>query len=344
MPVVTRGQGRGRRRFAAILLAACSASSAADAATGRPTASQPAIRPMSDLKIAATIPIGHSSDWVAITPESVWIGSTGPNAVNEIDLRSNRVVATVALPGRPCAGIAVDASHLWVPLCGPTPKLAKIDFRKRAIDRVVDIGPVAGEQGVAVGAGSVWLITDKEGTLARIDPATGSVVKTIQLPAGSYNPVFSDGFLWVSRVEDAELTMVDPAKSSVVKRIAVGPHPRFLAAGAGAIWTLNQGDGTLSRVDVAMRRPTITIPLNTPGPGGDVAFEGGRVWTTMMKTPLTAIDAATSTVLCQWQGEGGDSLRIGHGSIWLTNLKAGTVSRVVLADLPKDCSPARPRR
>jgi len=309
-------------------------------AKANPGAAMPIVRPMTELKISATIPVGKTADWVAITPNAVWVGSSGPNSVNAIDPKTNQVTS-IALPGRPCAGIAADADYVWVPLCGPVPKLAKVDFRKRVLDRVFDVGPVRGEQSIAVGAGSVWLVTDKIGSLARIDPVSGTVLKVIQLPPGSYNPVFSNGLVWVTRVEGAEVTVVDPRTSEIVERIAVGKSPRFVTAGSGALWTLNQGNGDVSRIDSATRRTTATLPLNTPGPGGDIAFGAGRVWTTMMKTPLTVMDAATATVLCQWTGEGGDSLSVGHNAVWLTNLRAGTVSRIPIKSLPKACRASR---
>lgn len=341
--MIAKPYRRNLIRTGVTILAIAVGGSSANAATGRVTSGvanlTPVVRPMTELKIAATIPVGKTADWVAITADRVWVGSSGPNSVNAIDPKTNRVT-TIELPGRPCAGIAADADYVWVPLCGPVPKLAKVDIRKRVLDRVFDVGPVRGEQSVAVGAGSVWLVTDKTGSLARIDPTDGSV-QTIQVPPGSYNPVFSDGFVWVTRVDDAEVTVVDPTTSKVVEHIVVGKSPRFVTTGAGAIWTLNQGEGDVSRIDVAARRPALTLPLHTPGPGGDIAYGAGRVWTTMMKTPLTAIDAATSTVLCQWTGEGGDSLSVGHGAVWLTNLHAGTVSRIPLKDLPKDCRARR---
>jgi streptogramin lyase len=292
---------------------------------------------MSTLRIAATIPIAKTADWVAVAPAGVWVGSTGPDAANEIDPATNRVTS-IALPGRPCAGLAAAAGRLWVPLCGATPKLAEIDTASRTLVRVLDIGPAGPEGGIAVGAGSVWLVVDRAGTLARIDPSSGTIVQRIVLPAGSYNPVFASGRIWVSQVDGTVVSEVDPGAGRVVGTVAVGPHPRFLAAGGGAVWTLNQGDGTLSRVGTADRAAR-TVPLHTPGAGGDVAFAEGRVWTTMMKTPLTIVDAASGKPLCQWQGAGGDSLNVGHGSLWLTNLRDGTVSRIRLADLPADCRP-----
>jgi virginiamycin B lyase len=329
---------------AGLSVAACAAlSSASWAAAGDDAAAKPVdpalIHPMSELKVTATIPIAKAADWVRITPTSVWIGSKGPFAVNEIDPKTNHVT-TVAMPGDPCAGLAADADNLWVPMCGAAPKLAKVDLKKKTVTAIYDIGPGAAEGGIAVGAGAVWLITDKQGTLARIDPATGAVVGKVQLPAGSYNPVFSEGRVWVSRADGAELTVVDAKTLAIVDHVSIGPHPRFLTAGAGAVWTLNQGDGSLSRIDVAGKRPVDTLQLRTPGAGGDIAYADGRVWTTMMKTPLTAIDAGRSVILCQWKGAGGDAIGVGHGSIWLTDLRAGTVMRIALSDVPKACSPA----
>ncbi len=160
------------------------------------------------------------------------------------------------------------------------------------------------------------------------------------MPAGSYNPVFSEGRVWVSRADGSELTVVDAKTTKVVDHIPTGQHPRFLTAGAGAVWTFNQGDGSLSRIDIAGHRPVDTVQLQTPGPGGDIAYADGRVWTTMMKTPLTAVDADRSVILCRWKGAGGDAVGVGLGAIWLTDLSAGTVLRIALSDLPKECRPA----
>jgi len=329
-----------RRIASRVAIVAWLAGAFCGAAEASPAMGPPIVRPMSQLKVAATIPIAKWADWIKITPTSVWVASKGPFAVHEIDPKTNQVV-TVPLPADPCAGLAADAESLWVPMCGVNPKLAKVDLKTRTLSAVFDVGPTVKEAGIAVGAGSVWLMVDAQGSLARIDAATGAVVGTVQLPPGSYNPVFSEGRVWVSRADGAELTVVDADTAKVVDHVPTGPHPRFLTAGAGAVWTLNQGDGSLTRVDVAGRRPVQAVQLETPGAGGDIAYADGLVWTTMMKTPLTAVDADRSVVLCQWKGAGGDALGVGHGAVWLTDLLAGRVLRIELSDLPKECRPAR---
>ena len=62
------------------------------------------------------------------------------------------------------------------------------------------------------------------------------------------------------------------------------------------------------------------IPAGIPGTGGEIAFGEGAVWATAIQIPITRIDPASNAVVQQWFGTGGDSIRIGHGSIWLTDL------------------------
>lgn len=298
-------------------------------------------RSISELAPVTTIRVGRTADWVAITADAVWVGSTGPNAVHRIDPQTNQLVASVALPGEPCAGLATGFGSLWVPMCTQAPSLAKVNLITNQLTAVFAIGAAAAEAGITTGSDSVWLLVDKAGSLARIDPSSGTIRQTIRVPPGSYNPFFSDGRIWVTRVDGAELTSVDAATGTVLATARTGPNPRFLTAGGGAIWTLNQGDGTLTRVDARTKKATTTIALGTPGHGGDIGFGGGVVWTTMPNVPLSAVSSATSALLCQWVGAGGDSLGIGHDAIWLTDYHLGTISRIPLNDALTHCK--RPR-
>ena len=294
-------------------------------------------RSIAELVPKMTIHLGKTADWVAVTSDAVWVGSTGPYAVHRIDPAHNTLVATVKLPGEPCAGITTGFGSLWVPLCGKHPTLARVDLASNALTAVFKVGPAGPEGGVATGAGSVWLVLDKKGALARIDPKTGKVQHVIRLPSGSYNPLFSEGRVWVTRAEGSEINSVDPATDKIVSSIPTGPKPRFLRGGDGKVWTLNQGDGSLTLVDADNKRSPKTTALGTPGPGGDIALGGGMVWTTMPKVPLSAVDGATGVVKCQWSGPGGDSLAIGQGSIWLTDYSAGTISRIDLDEALARC-------
>jgi virginiamycin B lyase len=298
-------------------------------------------RPIAELKPLATLKLGETADWVAVTADAVWVASTGPFAVNRIDPKTNTRVAMVQLPGEACAGLAVGAGSLWVPLCTAKPSLAKIDLESNTLASVYPVGPPAEEGGIAFGAGSIWLIVDKLGSLARINPADGAVLGTFQVPAGSYNPAFLDGTVWVTHADGSDVTGIDAASGKRIATVGTGPNPRFLSVGGGAVWTLNQGDGTLTRVDSRTRRAA-TISLGTPGHGGDIAFDNGKIWTSMSKIPLSLIDAGQDRLQCQWAGPGGDALNIGHGSLWLTDYHAGTIERLALNDALAHCADSRP--
>jgi streptogramin lyase len=93
------------------------------------TASAQSQRPIGELKPVVTLRIGTTADWVAVTPDAVWVGTTGPNAVHKIDPRTNAEVASVALPAAPCAGRVTGFGNLWIPLCAVKP--AKPTLAKR---------------------------------------------------------------------------------------------------------------------------------------------------------------------------------------------------------------------
>lgn len=289
--------------------------------------------PFADLKPVATIKIGGTADWVLVTDDAVWVASTNPNAVQRIDPTTNRVASVVSIPGEACSGLASGVGSIWVPVCGDKASLVRIDAAKSTIIATLPLAPAGEEGGIAASDDSVWLVSDKNSTLNRIDPATNAVRQRISIQPGSYNPVFDNGILWITSVENSVLTAVEAANGRVLDSIAVGPKPRFLTAGGGSIWTLNQGDGTVSRVDEKSRKVIATIPVGIPGVGGDIGYGGESVWATVFDVPLTRIDAHTNKVVRQWIGKGGDSLRIGFDSLWITDYKKGLLLRFPIGQL-----------
>ena len=283
--------------------------------------------PFASLKPLATLKVGGTADWVLATEDAIWVASTKPNAVQRIDPATNKVASKVSLSGEPCSGLAIGFRSIWVPLCGKKPSLVRVDIAGNKISAVLAVDAADPEGGIAVSADSVWIVTDKRGTLARVDPDSGSVRQKIAIPAGSFNPIFRAGILWITGHESSVLTAVDAAKGEVLVSIPVGPKPRFLTAGGGSIWTLNQGDGSVSRVDEKSRKLTATISAGIPGLGGDICYGADSVWATVFDVPLTRIDSQTNKVVRQWVGTGGDSLRFGHDSIWMTDYKKGLVGR-----------------
>jgi virginiamycin B lyase len=289
--------------------------------------------PYSSIRPSATIKVGGTADWVLIADDAVWVASTKPYGVLRIDPATNKIVATVKVSGEACSGLASGFGSIWVPVCGKKPALVRIDATKNTITASLPIAPTGPEGGITTSGDSVWMAADKNDTLTRIDPSTNNVRQKISIPHGSYNPIFSDGIVWITGIESNVLTAVDAATGKVLESVAVGPKPRFLTSGGGSIWTLNQGDGTVSRVDEKSRKVTATIQVGIPGAGGDIGYGAESVWPTVFGVPLTRIDATANKVVRQWVGKGGDSLRYGFGSIWITDYKKGLLSRIAIEEL-----------
>jgi virginiamycin B lyase len=281
---------------------------------------------MSDLRPLATFQVGGDPDWMAIAPESVWVTSHKTERVIRLDARTNKVDRFVSVPG-PCSGLAVGFGSLWVPSCSGH-NLVRVDLKSLKVIATIPAGPADSEGGIATGAGSVWMVTAPDGKLVRIDPSTNKVKASIKIPTGSYAVAFSNGSAWTTSSAANLLSRVDAATNTVVSTTAVGKAPRFLTVGAGSVWTLNQGDGSISRVDAETGKLVATIQAGLMGHGGEIAYGEGSLWVTLSGFPITKIDSSTNQVTQQWSGKGGDSIRAGLGSVWLTNLDAGVVWRL----------------
>lgn len=283
---------------------------------------------MSVVSPMAVFPVEGTPDWQVLTDDSVWVTNGPKNTVHRLDVKTNTVSAVVEVGKKPCSGLAWGFGSVWVPNCGDN-TLSRIDTKTNKVIATLPYGPANSEGGIAASMDAVWMLTDKKGVLSRIDPATNKVVSEIQVPSGSYSCVLGDdGAIWISSTENNQVSRVDPKLDRMTDTIEVGPQPRFLTAGAGSIWTLNQGDGTVSRVDVKTKKLVTNVQVGIPGTGGEIAFGEGYVWATVFEIPISQIDPATNKVVHQWLGPGGDSIRAGFGTVWLSNLRQGNLWRI----------------
>jgi virginiamycin B lyase len=293
----------------------------------KPGVSTPGVkREMSAIKPDAIFPIEGTPDWQVLTEDAVWVTNGPKNTIHRLDIKTNQVVAAIAVGKKPCSGLAAGFGSIWVPNCGDK-TLSRIDIRTNQVMATLPFGPAESEGGIATSPDSVWMLTDKKGVLSRIDPASGKATAEIAVTPNSASCIYAEGAVWVTTPEKNLLTRVDPKTNQVTATIEVGPGARFLTAGAGSIWTMNQGDGSVSRVDAKTNKLLASIAAGIPGSGGEIAFGAGHVWATAFQIPITEIDPEKNAVVKQWVGPGGDSIRVGHGSVWLSNLREQNVWR-----------------
>ena len=298
-------------------------------APSRPGVNTPGVkRELSGIHPLAVFDAGSGTpDWQVLTDDALWVANGPRNAIHRLDIHTNQIAATIAVGKKPCSGLAAGFGSIWSPSCGDK-TISRVDIKSNAVVATIPAGPAESEGGIATSENAVWLVTDPKGKLSRIDPIANAVSSAIDIPAGSAAVVYGDGAVWITTPAKNLLTRVDANTNKVTDSIPVGPGPRFETYGDGCVWTLNQADGTISRVDAKTRKVVATIEVGIPGEGGEIAFGLGRIWATVFGIPISEIDPAANQVVRQWVGNGGDSIRAGHGSVWLSNLRAHTIWRI----------------
>jgi hydroxyacylglutathione hydrolase len=270
---------------------------------------------------------GGSPDWLAMGEDMVWVNSRPTDVVLRMDPKTSDVVAVVPVKN-PCSGLIIGAGTLWSPSCVEN-VVYRVDVATNQVVAKIPVSPANNEGGIAFGAGSAWLPSDPKGIVTRIDPATNSISAQIKVAPGSFTAIFGFGLVWVSSTEKNLVTVIHPASNEVIAEIPVDLAPRFMAAGEGFLWTLNQTKGTVSKIDPLTKKVVATIEAGVPGTGGDIAAGEGAVWVTARTIPVTRIDPATNQVTAQFVGPGGDAIRVGHGSVWLSNGRLSNVWRFI---------------
>jgi len=136
-----------------------------------------------------------------------------------------------------------------------------------------------------------------DGTVVRIDPATGEIDQTVTLdPAGSEPEGLAwDGTnLWVVDQANARVVQLEP-DGTEVRSVDVGEGPRLATAGPTGVWVTNYVPGSISLVADGQAF-TVGLPGCT-GPQG-VAEAGGKVWVACTVTSsVVALDVESREVV-----------------------------------------------
>ena len=132
---------------------------------------------------------------------------------------------------------------------------------------------------VAFGSGAVWVTGFEDGSLARVDPATGRVDR-IKLGGAPFGVAVSGGSVWVALRDRGMVIRVDPRTMRVLHTTKVGNNPVGLAAAGRLIFVGNQTDGRVTRID-ARTGETVGLPIRiTPDDANLLAIAGRSLWVT----------------------------------------------------------------
>jgi YVTN family beta-propeller protein len=178
---------------------------------------------------------------------------------------------------------------------------------------------------VASGAGSVWVASQLDGTVSRLDGAHEPVV-TIPVGGEPDALAFGGGSLWVADGDGREVAQVDPGSNKVLQRIGAANAPKSLAVAAGALWVVSGADGSVRRIEIGGASRTLRLGAKATA----VAAGAGAIWVTSEEAgTVTRVDPRSGAVVTPVNvGNGPTAVATGEGAVWVVNRGDGTLSRV----------------
>ena len=199
------------------------------------------------LRGAAAEAYGGGYVWVIPGPLSAG------NRVALIDVRHRRFHSTIPLgPGLQTSAIAYGYRAAWIASWDPQHSTAWLARVGPGSDRpesvALETGDGAGPLAVAVGDGSVWVVTSR-GNLLRVDPKGLQIAHRISMSAEQPTMLaVGAGFVWTANHKNYDVSKVDPDKNKIVRTIPLGSYsaiPCGISVTAGSIF-VNFGETTCS--------------------------------------------------------------------------------------------------
>lgn len=290
-----------------------------------PVAAQVAEIPLTRLKPDAVIAVALGRGAHA-SADGIWIHQPDTRSVVHVVAKNNTAEAPVMVGRATCASLLMVANELWTATCDD-PALIRVHMQHRNVSASMPL-PIARPEGrIAIAAHSLWVITDTQGIISRVDHATQKAVAEVYVAHNPASIAAEDEAVWVTSEEGNLLTRINAQTNAIVETIAVGPRPGPLAIGEDAVWTLNRGDGSVSRVDPKSNKLVKTIAVAQSVADGDIAVGEGAVWISAVGAPLVRIDPRTNRVTHRFSGAGGGAVLVAHGSVWV-NAVARTTWRI----------------
>ncbi|MGH2706438.1 MAG: hypothetical protein ACRDJ4_15525 [Actinomycetota bacterium] len=248
------------------------------------------------------------------------------------------VVAVSLLVAIPMLRAAGDRSD------GPTEGVAPSDAHAHALNQAGDrdpgprrTRPVEGRR-IAVGGrpvaaastpGAIWTVLRDEGAVARIDPETGEVTRTL-VGQGAAGITAAFGSVWVTSFTDDTVTRIDAETGRVAgSPISVPKGPVALAATGDAVWVTGTQDGVVVRIDPVTGATGVPVRVGY----GPISLEwaAGSLWVAnSLDHAVVRLDPVSGRPVGApiEVGAGLSSLLFAFGDLWATASSDGTVYRI----------------
>jgi streptogramin lyase len=225
------------------------------------------------------LPSDIAGQHIAVGYRTVWItGLSGSGADTLIRLDPATAAPLPATDVAPSGGLAIGEGAVWVPVSGGN--VDRIDGATHKVVKEIGLRTTQGADAVAAGDGAVWVLSQVEGKVWRIDPRTNEVVKAISVNGNPSDIAVGEGAAWILDDVAGTVTPIDEQTNSPGAPIRVGQNPSGIAAGLGAVWVTDQTEGTMYKINPTTRR-TSRIRIGKPLSGVAVDKQTRTVWATV---------------------------------------------------------------
>jgi DNA-binding beta-propeller fold protein YncE/predicted Ser/Thr protein kinase len=183
---------------------------------------------------------------------------------------------------------------------------------------------------VATGERSVWVTSARDGTLSRIDSATGlRTGEPLHLGPGVSGVAVGESSVWVASPRTGEVLRIDGDAGRVEDRIAVGGRPGALVFGGDRVWVADEDGRGVTAINAqggrVFKRGIVphTSPLR-------LAVGAGAVWVSSATTgSVRRIDLGTALAgPPALVGRGPSGVTVAAGAVWVANSRSDSVTRI----------------
>jgi YVTN family beta-propeller protein len=202
---------------------------------------------------------------------------------------------------------------------------------------VVDIGPESssiteipigqsfGVRGLEVTDDAIWVTSQFDEELYRVDPTNNRVVDTFSIPSHVEGVRLVEGWLWLSRYEPDELIRVDPTTGALIDRLGFDSEPN-LASDGQRLWVIAERDGVSEVIEIDPDTATEIAEIQLGAPPGFATVDDDSLWVANLgATTVTRVDIGARRVSAVID-VGGEprSVVAAAGSIWVAVNSTGS--------------------
>jgi DNA-binding SARP family transcriptional activator len=215
-----------------------------------------------------------------------WVWRLSPFSMLQVDPRTGREGTSVGSPRGDAGGFLIDGKTIW--FSGSRLEHMDIASGRELWSKRLSRIRYDDVQGMARGAGSLWVARAVEGDVVRLDPTTGAVRDSIPVRGEPTALVYTPDGLWV--MTSAGIKRIDPATDEVTASAAV-PGSSDIAYGGGYVWVSNEVEGTVTKIDGSGQ---IVHTYETGQGAHGMSYADGTLWVANKDDgTVTGIDAAT---------------------------------------------------